>query len=206
MEPAPREGSGATTAHLAWTCGEGPGSAPRLHKSCTGSIKVGKLCCRTPLQWCHPRGLVDIRSDQQGFHHSIVRSALSEQRGSPSAPSLSQRHKSSTQMGNPAAATRISNCDSHPQILRDDRWQKRCSLQFCSLSSRALPSTSLGDSRCEIPEEYRPNCHLHLKSVRTNLQRLHSNRGTWSVCRACSFYNLYQLLQTKEFGLWHLLR
>lgn len=134
MELAPLEGSGATTAHLAWTGGEGPGSAPRLHKSYTGSIKVGKHCCRTPLQWYHPlqgpsRRLVDIRSDQQGFHHSSVTSALSEQGGSPSAPSLSQRHKSSTQMGNSAAATRISNSNSHPQALLEDRWQKRCSLQ-----------------------------------------------------------------------------
>lgn len=42
------------TAHLAWTGVEEPGSAPRLHKSCIGSIKVGKHCYRTSLQWCHP--------------------------------------------------------------------------------------------------------------------------------------------------------
>lgn len=78
--------------------------------------------------------------------------------------------------------------------------------EFCSLSSRALPSTSLHDSRCEISKEYRPNCHLHCKSVRTSLTRLHSNRGTLAVQILFAFYSLYQLLQTKEFGLWHLLR
>lgn len=131
-----------TAAHLAWAGVEGPVSAPRLQKSWTGSIKVGKHCCRTP-QWCYPlqgpsRGLVDIRSDQQGFQHSNVRSAFSEQGGSPSAPSLSQRHKFSTQKGNSAAVTRISNCNSQPQALLKDGWQKRCSLQSFAVCLQEL--------------------------------------------------------------------
>lgn len=133
-----------TAAHLAWAGVEGPGSAPRLHKSHTGSIKVGKHCCRTPLQWCylcrdHPGGWWT-----SGVTSKASSTALSDQlflNRSPSAPSLSQRHKSSTQMGNSAAVTRISNCSSHPQALLEDGWQKRCSLQFCSLFSRVLPST-----------------------------------------------------------------
>lgn len=124
-----------------WEGGEEPGSAQRLHKNPIGPIKaldstamVQPTAGTIQGDWWTSEVL--SRSDQQGFHHSTARSSLSEQKGSPSAPFLSQRHKSRTHTGNSLAAIRISNCNSHTQALLMDRWQEWCSLQpSCSLLS-----------------------------------------------------------------------
>lgn len=58
-------------------------------------------------------------------------------------PPPSPEHKSSTQMGNSAAVTRISNCNSNPQALLEDGWQKRCSLQSSAVCLQELPPAHL---------------------------------------------------------------
>lgn len=102
---------------------------PTLAPSKWANTAAGPHCSGTTPCRDHPGGWWTSGVTSKASTTAVSPSALSEQGGSPSAPSLSQRHKSSTQMGNSAAATRISNSNSHPQALLEDRWQKRCSLQ-----------------------------------------------------------------------------
>lgn len=69
-----------TTAHLPWAGVEGAGCAPRLHKSHTGGQSLLQVV--PPLQG-PSRGLVDIRSDQQGSSTALSDQLFLNREGHP---------------------------------------------------------------------------------------------------------------------------